>query len=244
MTAPGAPGWYPDPWGTSKQRWFDGVAWTPSVWPPDETHAPLAAPPASVEAETRTGRLTATALPFAGLAYVATTISSVAVFRWMADNWSEVVSAAEAGSTIEPVVPSWAQALSWIGQFPLLAVQLIFLVWCYRAAVAGRELGHPARRSPGWAVGSWLIPILNLWWPYQSVVDTVPADDPARESIRRWWILWLTTIGTSLLVFASAFFATAVTVVAVVVQSGIAIAAALAAQTMVRSVLRAHSTTA
>jgi len=243
MTAPDTPGWYPDPWGTPKQRWFDGVAWTPSVWPPDDPveRASASAPPASVEAEGRSARLTAAVLPIAGVAYIATTISSVTVFRWMADNWDEFVAAAEAGSTIDPVVPSWVPALSWIGQFPLLTVQVLFLLWCYRAAVAGRELGNPARRSPGWAVGGWLIPVLNLWWPYQSVVDTVPAGDPALSSIRRWWALWLTTIAASFLVFASAFFSLTITVAAVVVQSAVAIIAALAARVMILSVLRAHA---
>ena len=33
MSGPGqaAPGWYPDPYGRSEQRWFDGNVWTPNI---------------------------------------------------------------------------------------------------------------------------------------------------------------------------------------------------------------------
>lgn len=34
-------GWYPDPWGTPEERWFDGAAWTP------RTRAPAASPDAA-----------------------------------------------------------------------------------------------------------------------------------------------------------------------------------------------------
>jgi hypothetical protein len=28
---PGAPGWYPDPHGQARLRWFDGRQWTPGT---------------------------------------------------------------------------------------------------------------------------------------------------------------------------------------------------------------------
>jgi len=245
MTGPGAPGWYPDPWGTPKQRWFDGVAWTPSVWPPDSPPEIVgdgqAAKAGLVDEERRLARLVAAAMPVAAAAYIATTIASVAVLRWIADNWDEFVDAAETGTTLDPAVDSWVRTLSWLGQFPLLAVQILFIVWCYKTTTVARELGIPARRSPVWAVGAWFIPVLNLWWPYQSVTDAVPHDDPARGDVRGWWALWIATNVSALLVFGSAFFSVAVTVAMAVVQSVLAIAAAIAARRMVVAVSRAHA---
>lgn len=244
MTAPGAPGWYPDPWGTPKQRWFDGVAWTPSVWPPDtpaETPVQGRTARPGIEEERRLARLVAGAMPIAASAYVATSIATVAVFRWVADNWSEFVEAAETGTALSPAVPSWVSVLSWVGQFPLLAVQILFLVWCHKAATVGRDLGFPARRSPAWAVGSWFIPVLNLWWPYQSVVDAMPPGDPARARVGTWWGLWVGLNVTVIAVGASAFFAVTVSVAAIILQSVLAIAAAIAARRMIYAVLDTHA---
>lgn len=48
MTQPGA-GWYPDPSDPSRQRYFDGTAWT-------ESYAPLPAPPAGVSQPAKPGK--------------------------------------------------------------------------------------------------------------------------------------------------------------------------------------------
>lgn len=261
MTDPLAPGWYPDPWGTAKHRWFDGEAWTQQVFPPDVTAEPDVAqvpatpvgggdgaptwmpqrhPHAQFDRESRLGRILAAVMPFAGFAVVATSVSSLAVMRWLADNWDEFMTAAEAGRTVEPVLPGWVSLLSWVGQFPLLVIQIMFLVWCYRAARLGADLGIPARRSPGWAVGSWIIPILNFWWPYQSVADAVPPGDPSREIIRHWWTLWIVMTLSSFVVLATAFAPMAVSIAVVLVHAVLALAAAYAARRMLTTVVAVH----
>lgn len=79
-----------------------------------------------------------------------------------------------------------------------------FLMWLHRArrnlpALHARDL----RFSPGWAVGYFFIPILNLFRPYQAVKETWKASDPttlhptawkdSRGSsvLRWWWAFWL-----------------------------------------------------
>jgi hypothetical protein len=79
-----------------------------------------------------------------------------------------------------------------------------FLVWLHRShrnlqALHARYL----RFSPGWAVGYFFIPILNLFRPYQAVKETWKASDPtalqptawqgSRGSsvLRWWWAFWL-----------------------------------------------------
>jgi hypothetical protein len=39
-------GWYPDPWGSASQRWWDGSAWTENLHPQPEA-SPAAAEPAA-----------------------------------------------------------------------------------------------------------------------------------------------------------------------------------------------------
>ena len=65
---------------------------------------------------------------------------------------------------------------------------IIYLsIWTYRAAGAATALGIRMRRSPGWAVGSWFIPVVNCWWPCQNLRDMLPQDHPTRQKITRLW---------------------------------------------------------
>ena len=64
------------------------------------------------------------------------------------------------------------------------AVALVFaLIWQFRAASAARALGYPAKRSPGWGVGCWFVPIVSLWMPYQAIRDCLAPDDPQRPLV-------------------------------------------------------------
>jgi hypothetical protein len=65
----------------------------------------------------------------------------------------------------------------------LLAVpiMIVFLTWFYRARQNAGYLDWPQRRSPGWAVGSWIVPIGFLWFPYQIMADIWRAGLPAEQ---------------------------------------------------------------
>jgi hypothetical protein len=90
--------------------------------------------------------------------------------------------------------------------FVLVATVVVFLIWFSRAyknlaALGARDL----RFSTGWAIGSWLVPILNLWRPKQITDDIWRASDPDappeqgsawRSSVvpgflMVWWIVWI-----------------------------------------------------
>ncbi|MHA7127897.1 DUF4328 domain-containing protein [Janibacter indicus] len=51
--------------------------------------------------------------------------------------------------------------------------------------------GHPQRRAGWWAVASWVVPIVNLWFPYQVVADASRALGSRVGSFWPWWIAWL-----------------------------------------------------
>jgi Domain of unknown function (DUF4328) len=82
-----------------------------------------------------------------------------------------------------------------------VAAVIIACIWQHRAATAARGLGFPARRSPAWGVGSWFVPVVNLWMPYGALRDCLPAGDPRRAHVLRWWIAWI--VGATLCVVAS-----------------------------------------
>ncbi len=85
-----------------------------------------------------------------------------------------------------------------------LTTAVFFLIWLYRAYDNVRAL-NPSRRlenSPGWTIGSFFIPIANLFVPYRGVKEVwqksgppdegllvQPAEVPARFPI--WWMFWL-----------------------------------------------------
>jgi hypothetical protein len=69
------------------------------------------------------------------------------------------------------------------------ATGLIWVLWQYRAAMQVIGL---TRRSPGWHVGSWFVPVVSAWFPYQNISDLWRPAGRARPSWQIvWWLLWI-----------------------------------------------------
>jgi hypothetical protein len=92
----------------------------------------------------------------------------------------------------------------------LLASVVVFLMWFSRAYRNVSRLGvRSLRYKPGWAIGAWFVPILNLFRPKQIANDIWRGSDPdlPREVSAAgwqdgripgllfglWWALWLIT---------------------------------------------------
>jgi Domain of unknown function (DUF4328) len=87
----------------------------------------------------------------------------------------------------------------------LAAAGIFFLRWLHLSYRNLRELRtEDMRFTPGWAVGYWFIPILNLWRPKQILDDLWRATDeradespemwrslPSSTLVRAWWVLLL-----------------------------------------------------
>ena len=88
-----------------------------------------------------------------------------------------------------------------------VATVVVFLTWLHRAYKNLRAFGVRTEMSPGWAVGNWFIPFLNLVRPYQSVKELWIKSDPAVDFtngfaqpgagaratslVGFWWFAWL-----------------------------------------------------
>lgn len=83
----------------------------------------------------------------------------------------------------------------------ILAV-VFFILWFRRAYFNLHQLPwHNARYTEGWAAGSWFVPIIWFWWPYQIMVDIWKGKQNAlRERLGEpqsttivgwWWALFL-----------------------------------------------------
>jgi hypothetical protein len=208
---PGAPpGWYPDPAGGPGQRWWDGYAWTDAVVLPTPPPPPpqWAANPGHPNAMSQSAAIAATpyllarelallpvarlALGFFGVDYLVGLINTrlhLSQLRTEGHQLRLIYRAAEHGQPS----PTFSNPQSID---PLQAILLLVFVvavifgcmWQFRAATAARSLGLPSRHSPGWGVGSWFVPVVNLWMPYQAIRDCLPPDDPNRRLVLQWWL--------------------------------------------------------
>jgi hypothetical protein len=113
-------------------------------------------------------------------------------------------------------------------------VYLLFLTWQYKAAVTARLLQIPARRSPGLGVGSWFIPVINLWFPYQAITDCLPLEDPGRRVVGRMWACFIASgvmnLATTVLAWVGSPVGFATAAVALGFGAGFAVQGARAVQ--------------
>jgi hypothetical protein len=80
----------------------------------------------------------------------------------------------------------------------MLATLILFLNWFYRARKNADLTTWRQRWSPGWAIGSWFLPPVFLWFPYQIMADIWRAglpperrQGPANAALPGlWWASW------------------------------------------------------
>lgn len=152
--------------------------------------------PRRLVADEWTSARRARAALIAGALIVMVLIATLAVFfsPFFGDFFREVERSSRSrppgivGSTGSLTAGSLVLSLVQIGS---IVVAVLFIVWAHNAARAARSLGIPARLAPAWAVLGWIVPVVNLWLPYQVVVDCLPLGHPARRIVARWWGLCL-----------------------------------------------------
>lgn len=79
----------------------------------------------------------------------------------------------------------------------LVATVILFLVWFRRARINAERSSWRQRRARAWAVWGWIIPIGNLWIPFQLMGDIWRAGLPPERRTSTawlpavWWVSWL-----------------------------------------------------
>jgi hypothetical protein len=239
---PGAPpGWYPDPAGGPGQRWWDGYAWSESVVVPQQPPAPpwAGAPPpqgppiqaapwaaASQRLDAHyTSGLVSSELGLAGVARISLSVPAVVgllnlvLLRTESSRllqigqdfkiiWDDTQRGITPPTFTNESISPWFFLLGLVGA----AAIVVTLIWQHRAASAARALGYPTTHSPGWGVGSWFVPIVNLWFPYQAIRDCLPPGDPNRAHILQWWLAYMVGGLVGAGAFVAAFFSSGVAV--------------------------------
>jgi len=92
---------------------------------------------------------------------------------------------------------------------------IIFLMW-FRRAYANLQTKTDIQYTPGWAVGSWIVPFINLVRPYQIMKELYVQTKSLLEArgisvnlstgiLGVWWALWLISGVVGQVVFRMAF---------------------------------------
>lgn len=243
-TTPTPAGWYPDPDDRLAVRYWDGARWTQHVAPRPAPSVPAWSPEAvarnDAEALRRSARRARTALMVAIPVNTLNPLIQGAQVRQVRRTFDDVTAqldeletnAGRPGVETQPFRAPTFSPLGNLTSLPILVVGILFVIWFHQAATTAARLGRPARRSPGWAVGGWFVPIGNFFLPYQSAKDLFrPEAAGHRRTVRRWWAAYL---GASFVTFPLALLvgyrdgtaaALAVTAFALVIWLGAGLAA-------------------
>jgi Protein of unknown function (DUF2510) len=211
-SAPTPPGWYPDPWNISPQRWWDGTEWSghvapvvgyvsgpatqasPGGWGPSQA---ATSPEELFAKETKAATwLTRAAILQAGInaAFAVVVVSLFReVFRSLeaqtSNQFGPGYSARGAGFSLR-LSPLFS--LVGLGGWVYVGVRIW---WTYRTTTNGKLLGFRQQYDPGLTAAAWILPVVKWWFPYVGIRDSMPPN--RRPKLLPWW--WASTLLSSLL---------------------------------------------
>lgn len=124
-------------------------------------------------------------------------------------SWTAVSTHAVAGERMDAYRSMLsATRLARVESLAFCVTLVVFLSWVYRATANLRPLGSlSVRFTPGWAVGYFFIPIVQLWRGYQVVADIWRESQPAAVDehgaylprkatlVGWWWALRVLSFG-------------------------------------------------
>jgi len=127
-------------------------------------------------------------LPLRGLADILTVLLAVVVaFIWVR----------LAIQLLSPGSAHYFTQLDKAADITIFGLSILFVVWFYRARINAERHGYRQRRARGWAFWGWIVPIVNLWFPFQIMGDIWRAGLPAGQRGETawlpalWWTCWL-----------------------------------------------------
>lgn len=176
-TSPSA-GWYPAPDGSSASWWWDGARWTP----PGQKFGGQAATTTSLaELAVATQALL--------IVCIVMSVVTVGVETFGLSSMTVYLNGYDSAMGLLELYDWMTVAATLVWSIAFLATAVLWLLWQFRAA---KQFSGETRRSPGWHVGSWMVPIISWWFPYQDISDLWRAVGRSRPGWQiLWWLCWL-----------------------------------------------------
>jgi hypothetical protein len=79
----------------------------------------------------------------------------------------------------------------------MFALSILFIVWFRRARINAERHDYRQRRARGWTLWGWIVPVVDIWFPFQIMGDIWRAGLPPRQRRKTawlpalWWASWL-----------------------------------------------------
>lgn len=236
------PGWYPDPFGDGTLRWWDGRTWTGFTAPMEPPGGLTRADPHDDLAReqrlsgwAQAGVIVAAVVGVLDGVYFATVAASG--YRTYLDQLRAFDNGTRPTAPTQPAGTGW----SWLFVLVSLGALVVFMIWLYRAASLARRAGLPAKRSPGWAIGGFFVPVVNFWFPYQVARDAFAPGDSRRKLVVAWWTWYLISAFGGIVVVVAAFFSRTAGLVAALADAAVYLLAAVYGRRMIVAVGDAHA---
>lgn len=174
-------GWYPAPDGSPAKWWWDGTQWVqPQSTGPDPT------------ATSAIARL-ATATQVLLIVYGVVTVATVGVETFGISASTSFLDGNDADIAPLELYDQLTAVVSILSSAAAIATGVLWAIWQYRVA---KQVVGLTRRTPGWHAGSWFIPVVSLWFPYENISDLWRAIGRTRPSWQIvWWLLWIASNG-------------------------------------------------
>jgi hypothetical protein len=123
---------------------------------------------------------------------------------------------------------------------PGLIVEVVFIAWLFQSAELGARLRLPAARAPMWAILGFLVPIVNLWFPYQVARDLLPPGDPNRRLAMQWWLCFLAQGVLSIPILIVSFFSLTAALVLALLSCAVTVLWAVRGRQLIAAVSVRH----
>lgn len=185
-------GWYADPQDKYRLRWWDGSEWTERTLATADGRSDL--PP--WWSGFSVGLQVALAVCCVASAFTFYVDLETLAFVDEVRLRPETVVLADAERIDRLTLWSLTESVAY------LVTGVLFIIWLYTVHSSARMDRSALERKSGWAIGGWLVPILNFWRPFQMVTDvrrgaTGHHDVAVSRRQGWWWGMWLVVLASS-----------------------------------------------